>query len=223
MHTGLLKLSEAAYVAGVTLRDLNRTFEEKILPAPLYGRDPAGSRMLRVSACPFVTFYFDTTAAGRLTADERTRIIGKAWDRIRSIRGDAPDSIRELPAAQNTALIVEDDFLRVDLRPFFQIVEERLAKLKSAEAAVMRDEMVMAGTPVVRGTRISPYDLAASVSKGIPKSRILKGYSELSPETLDLAVIWAQANPPRGRPRRILDALPKGSKVGRRRAVQRRH
>lgn len=223
MRGEALKLSEAAYVAGVTLRDVNRTFEEKILPAPLYGRDATGSRTLLASGCPFVTFYFDPTAAGRLTADERTRIIGKAWERIQSVRGSSSrDSINELPAAQNAALIVEDDFLRVDLRPFFQMVEERLANLKSAETMVVRDESVMGGEPVVRGTRISPYDLAASVSNGIPKWRILRGHSGLSPEALDLAVIWAQTNPPRGRPRRLLDTLPKGSKVGSRRTVQRR-
>jgi len=224
MPAELLKLPEAAYVAGVTLRDLNRTFEDKILPAPLYGYDPAGGRMLLVSACPFVTFYFDTAASSRLTADERTRVIGKAWERIQSIGGRKTlDLIGGLLSAQKSALIVEDDFLRVDLRPFFHRVAERLAKLRSAEGTVVRDENVMGGAPVVRGTRISPYDLAASVANGIPRARILKAYSGLSPESLDLSVIWAQANPPRGRPRRILDVLPKGSKAGEHRVVSRRH
>jgi uncharacterized protein (DUF433 family) len=222
MHAHLLKLPEAAYVAGVTLRDLNRTFEENILPAALYGYDPSGGRMLLAYACPFVTFYFDTAASSRLTADERTRVIGKAWERIQSNGGrKSLDLIGGLLSAQKSALIVEDDFLRVDLRPFFQRVEERLVKLKSAEGTVVRDEGVMGGVPVVRGTRISPYDLAASVAKGIPRARILKAYSELSPETLDLSVIWAQANPWRGRPRRVVDVLPEGSKAGERRVVPR--
>ncbi len=180
--------------------------------------------MLLVSACPFVTFYFDTAASSRLTADERTRVIGKAWERIRSIGGrNALDLIGALLGARKSTLIMEDDFLRVDLRPFFQMAEERLAKLRSAEGTVVRDESVMGGAPVVRGTRISPYDLAASVSKGIPRARILKAYSGLSPETLDLSVIWAQANPVRGRPRRVLDVLPKGSKASERRIMPRRH
>jgi uncharacterized protein (DUF433 family) len=222
MHGELLKLPEAAYVAGVTLRDLNRTFEEKILPAPLYGYDPTGGRMLLASACPLVTFYFDATASSRLTADERTRIIGKAWERIQFTSGRKTlDLIGGLLTAQKSSLIVEDDFLRVDLRRFFQMVEERLVKLKAAEETVMHDESMMGGAPVVRGTRISPYDLAASVAEGIPWARILKAYSGLSPETLDLAVIWAQTNPSRGRPRRIIDVLPKGSKAGERRVVPR--
>jgi uncharacterized protein (DUF433 family) len=222
MPTELLKLPEAAYVAGVTLRDLNRTFEDKILPAPLYGYDPSGGRMLRVSACPFLTFYFDTAASSRLTADERTRVIGKAWKRIQSVGGSKTlDLIGGLLRAPKSSLIVEDDFLRVDLRRFFQSVEERLVKLKSAEETVMRDERVMGGAPVVCGTRISPYDLAASVAKGVPRARILKAYSGLSPETLDLSVIWAKTNPSRGRPRRVIDVLPKGSKAGERRVVPR--
>src|SRR6266540_2305692 len=98
MKAEMLRLSEAAYVAGLTVRDVNRSVDEQILPDALYTRNSDGGRLLNRSACPFLTFYFD--AASRLTADERSKVISTVWERISS----ADRNTRGL------ALVVKDDF-----------------------------------------------------------------------------------------------------------------
>ncbi len=56
---------EAAVVASVTVRDINRVIDERILPERFYTLD--GGRHLHVTACPLVGFYFH--AAKAITAE----------------------------------------------------------------------------------------------------------------------------------------------------------
>jgi uncharacterized protein (DUF433 family) len=70
------------------------------------------------------------------------------------------------------------------------------------------DPDTLGGTPVIRGTRVPVYDVAASVAAGIPMDRILEAYPSLDADKVELAAIYAEANPVRGRPRSS-DELPK--------------
>jgi uncharacterized protein (DUF433 family) len=218
MNTEMLKLAEAAYVAGVSLRDINRSVDEHILPESLHAHREDRERFLFAYACPLVAFYFE--AASRLTSDERTRVISIAWDRMRSAHVQSLSGVGV--AAQGISLIITDEFLSIDLLPFFDKVRSRFAKLKESAEIVQSNKYVMGGAPVVRGTRVSPHDLAASIAKGIPPERILDAYPGIDARTLDLAVIWAKSNPVRGRPKRISEILPAGSRKIRQISVPRR-
>ena len=114
-----------------------------------------------------------------------------------------------------------DEFLAVDLNSFVRSVEERWKRLASAEELVTISPDVLGGTPVIKGTRVPVHDVAASVETGIPKARILAAYPGLTAEQVDLAALYVQANPPRGRPRGPTP-LPAGARVLTRRVVRRR-
>jgi len=75
---------------------------------------------------------------------------------------------------------------------------------------VVTDPEVLGGMPVIRGTRIPVYDVAASVAAGVPVARILAAYPALDAEQIELATLYVEANPPRARPSGA-DALPEGS------------
>jgi uncharacterized protein (DUF433 family) len=83
------------------------------------------------------------------------------------------------------------------------------------------DPDVLGGTPVIRSTRIPVYDVAASVAAGVPADRILAAYPSLDADKIELATIYAQANPARGRPRSS-DEFPKGAVILADRRVPRR-
>jgi uncharacterized protein (DUF433 family) len=70
----------------------------------------------------------------------------------------------------------------------------------------------LSGTPVILGTRIPVYDIAASLSAGIPTERILRAFPALDAEKIELAKIYTAANPPRGRPRAHVER-PAGSVI----------
>jgi uncharacterized protein (DUF433 family) len=68
---------------------------------------------------------------------------------------------------------------------------------------VVEDPEILSGTPVIKGTRVPVYDIAAAVDAGTPKERILKSYPSLKDWQVELAPVYAKAVPPRGRPKRV--------------------
>jgi uncharacterized protein (DUF433 family) len=182
--------SEAAVVAGVSVRDVHRMIDEHILPEALYSATQ--TRSFKSQACALISFYFQ--AANRLTAEERQRTITRA-----------SESTPELQ-------IIQDEFLTIDLTQFHKEVVERMERLQAAQDIVVMDPEILSGTSVIRGTRVPVYDIAASVASGIPVERILAAYPSLKREQVELAALYVEANPQRGRPR-PKTFLPSNAKV----------
>jgi uncharacterized protein (DUF433 family) len=85
-------------------------------------------------------------------------------------------------------------------------------RLERARAQVTADPEILSGTPVIKGTRVPVYDVAASVAAGIPMEEILFSYPSLNREQVELAALYAQAHPPREASARRA-ALPPGAKI----------
>jgi uncharacterized protein (DUF433 family) len=198
----MLKTTEAAVVSRVTLRDINRVIDERILPEEFFTSD--GGRHVLAAACTLISFYFES--AGVLTSDERLFAIKVTVPRLRRSISFA------LPALLKEDWTVQHDFLTIDLAPFVKRAVERLGQLVAARNLVESSPEILGGMPVIRGTRVPVYDVAASVSAGIPIERILSAYPTLDREQVELAAIFAEANPPRGRPRARAE-LPKGAVI----------
>lgn len=190
--------AEAAVVAGVSVRDVHRVIDEQILPESFY--DIRGGRSFRVHACVFIAFYFGT--GDRLTSEARQRAIALAG--------------RRSSVAKSFATVVQDGYLTIDFAPFWKSVDERLTRLNAARAQVSVDDEILGGTPVISGTRVLVYDVAASVAAGYSVGRILSSYPSLNREQVELAALFAEANPQRGRPKQHI-APPVGAKVTSRR------
>jgi len=73
--------------------------------------------------------------------------------------------------------------------------EATLQILKMADDAIISDPEILGGMPVIKGTRVLVYDLAASIKAGIPRDRIQAAYPSIQEHHLDLAVAYAEANP----------------------------
>lgn len=187
----LLTLNEAAVVAGVSVRNLNRVIDEHILPDS-FVRVSSGRRLVRSDGCGYVRFYFG--AAERLTADARAQVI---W------------TFNNRPG-HTGPWIYADDFLTLNVGRFFEETHARHAKLRKARERVVEDPEILGGAPTIRGTRIGAYDVAAAIASGATPERLKGAYPGLSDEDIELAVLYANANPPRGRPRRPA-ALPAGA------------
>jgi uncharacterized protein (DUF433 family) len=198
----MLRPAEAAVVARVALRDVNRVIDERILPDGFFTLD--GGRRVAAAACTLISFYF--ASAKHLTAEERLFTIREAGSRLRKFRALA------LAALVEKDWTVRDEFLTIDLAPFVKGTKERMDRLTAARDLVMTDPDVLGGTPVIRGTRIPVYDVAASAVVDVPVDRILAAYPSLDTDKIELATIYAEANPARGRPR-TGDELPRGAVI----------
>lgn len=194
----LLTMPEAAMVAHVTVRDVNRVIDERIVPERFYTLD--GGRRLRAMACPLVGFWFH--AAKRITAEERALLIHRLSERMEE----------GTPCSPPADWIVQDGFLTVDLKEFAVSAWARHAELAAARAIVVEDPEILSGTPVIRGTRVPVHDVGACVASGMAMEEIRESYSSLDDRTIALAAVYAEAIPPRGRPRGSF-MLPPGARL----------
>jgi uncharacterized protein (DUF433 family) len=205
----LLKAAEAAVVSGVGVRDVNRALDEGILQGLSTG---SHGRRFSPAACAMITFYFG--AAKRLTPEERVFAIKSVGPRLERLSASA------WKASFKNDWLVRDEFLTIDMTPFVRATAERLVRLAAARSAVTSSPQVLGGAAVVAGTRIPVHDIAASRAAGHSDAAILAAYPSLTAEQIDLAVLYADANPIRGRPR--VASLPKGAAVVSERRVPRR-
>jgi uncharacterized protein (DUF433 family) len=79
-------------------------------------------------------------------------------------------------------------------------LDEELKKLERAANIVISDPEIMRGTPVYRGTRIPVELIADMLTQGTRPEEILEGYPALDREKVELAPLYVQAFPRRGRP-----------------------
>ena len=180
-----LTTTEAAIAAGVSVLQIHRMIDEKILPEDLYST--AQMRTFRTDACVLIAFYFET--AEQLTAQARNRAIRNAlthcsgWDAWKNC-------------------IFEENSVTVHFSEIWKGVDERLHKLARAREAVIEDPEILSGTPVFKGTRVPVYDVAAMVEADVSTEEILDTYPSLKNWQVELAPVYARAVPPKGRPRR---------------------
>jgi uncharacterized protein (DUF433 family) len=88
------------------------------------------------------------------------------------------------------------------LKSAFRTVRKRLAKLQKAKRKVVSDPGIRGGLPVIKGTRIGVYEIAAMLEQEPNEAEFLEEYPTLKAEDLELAKIYAAAYPRRGRPPR---------------------
>jgi uncharacterized protein (DUF433 family) len=214
----LLTTPEAAVVAGVDVRDVNRLIDEHILPEDLYTNED--SRRVWAWACALIRFYYD--AAPSLTAQERKYAIDTLCSEV-----NAKATVRLIQTWRDKRphWKIEHRFLTLNFDHFIADTLAEHDKLTRARAAVMEDPEILGGTPVIKGTRVPVYDVAASAAAGVPLRQLQEAYPSLTRELIELAILYAKATPPRGRPRqaRRLTAMSPSRKVLRRRRHEASH
>lgn len=201
--TEMLKATEAAVVARVSLRDVNRVIDERILPETLVSVEDG--RFVLGAACTLIAFYFES--AKRLTSEERLFAIRSAEPRLRRWNRAATEAMLKADWT------VRHDFLTIDLLPFFERSVARLERLDAAREVVTISDDIMGGTPVISGTRVPVHDVAAALAAGVPAKEILEDYPSLTEDRLELAALYAEANPLRGRPKPLIARLPEGARI----------
>ena len=206
----LLKPTEAAVVSGVDLKIVNHAID-RALPTRVVRRGKGKS--VSAEACFYIAFYH--RSAGKLTADERRFAILDIDKRVEAA-GEGNSRWHSL----RRHCTVQHDFLALDLDAFWNETHERWGRYMAARKIVTLDPAILGGTPVIVGTRVPVHDVAASVAAGMSPSRIASAYPLLNAEHIELASLYAKANPLQGRPpeRRSL----KGAKIISKRTIERR-
>jgi uncharacterized protein (DUF433 family) len=198
-----LRAAEAAFIAGITDRDVSRLVDEEILPDTLYERRE-GRRFLKLS-CAFASFYFATDRD--LTRALRQDVIRNLWNKVRG-RADQ-DRILSLTFRIDPAeWKVEVPFGQIEFDRYLIATQQRAQLVDRSYDEIVEDDEIMAGEPVFKGTRIPVWNVAGSLDADIPVEQILDAYPSLTKEQIELAGVYAKVHPRRGRPRKLSELNP---------------
>ncbi|KJE36954.1 hypothetical protein UF64_00965 [Thalassospira sp. HJ] len=185
----MLQAAEAAHVSGVTVRDINRMFDEHILPEKYIARKNV--RMISANSCLMVSLYYETKDV--LTSSMRKSIIkdldiaypSLAFEPIQNVYLDTK---------------VFHSWLKIDLEPFRIMIAERLSELQEVKSLVTEDPEILGGIPVFTGTRVPVHNVAASLASGMSEENVKRAYPHLELSQIRRAPLYARTHPLRGRP-----------------------
>lgn len=196
--------TEAAFIANVDERDINRLVDEELLPRPLLDTAKA-ARRFDTFACVLGSFYFHESDA--LTKDARKRVMGELAGRFEKVLA----SLRGKKFADVSTLdwsVSIDPVISVDVKGFAEAAAKRAAALAKAEALVACDDEIMNGEPVFAGTRVPVRTVAAWLASGEAPEAVRKSFPTVSDEMIEAAPLWAKTHPQRGRPKSFRELNP---------------
>jgi uncharacterized protein (DUF433 family) len=197
-------IAEAAFIAGVSDRDMNRAIDEHILPGALTRNDD-GRRLARLAAA-LAGFYF--TSEDVYAAGLRRRVLEEVTNKVHA-RKDT-DSILALRSSSiekmDWQIKVPDmsiGTVSVDVGSFVLRASVRVGSIEKAHELITTDPAILGGIPTIRGTRVPVDSVSSSLIKGIARERVLGAHPSLTHEHLDAAVIYADIHPRPGRPHKV--------------------
>jgi len=196
--THYVSTAEAAFIADVSDRNMNRTVDEEILPPALFKTDH--NRGFTRLGAALAAFYFGTEDV--LTSSLRKRLVHELASKLLR-RGNREAILAlltpEIPAAD---LFVTLPSVQVDVRAYVERTRQRMAEVENARRLVGTDAQVLGGTPVFAGTRVPIEAVLASLDEGVTIERLRSAYPFLTDAHVQAARTYSAVNPRRGRPRR---------------------
>jgi uncharacterized protein (DUF433 family) len=126
---------------------------------------------------------------------EGVRLLPIAARRAIAKKIELSPEIDAVVLTEGSALVIQVKSVRLGL-------DQDLKRLERAETMIVSDPEIMRGTPVYRGTRIPVELIADMLGQGVHTQQILDGYPALDRDKVELAPLYVQAFPRRGRPAR---------------------
>ena len=174
--------AEAAAISDVAVKAVHNAIDKRILESRAQQRN-----VRTLTAGDILRLKLWQAVGGILSQERRQKLFSE---------------IETYPAAKR---VKADAYLIVDVEEARKEIAKRTRDLEAAEAAIVRNDAIMGGEPVFRGTRIPVRLIATMLDEGVENAEILDGYPKLDPRHLELARLWVAAHPRRGRPKSVAD------------------
>lgn len=177
---------EAALLADVSLRSVDKAIEEKVVKPRRTSKRAAALDSGDVLAIALIA------RAGLPLRAETKRQINQ-WIHGFLSEGEFKE-VRELLLSEVLVLRYDDDAR--------ELAERLSGYLETRERFIESDPDVMGGEPVISGTRIPVRAIAARVTGGEAIDDLREDYPQVPQEAFEAALTYARAHPRRGRPTR---------------------
>jgi uncharacterized protein (DUF433 family) len=203
MPAQLIPTAEAAFIAGLTDRQMNRVVDEHLVPKSLFDQRGSSRLFTRLGAA-FAKFYFATEDL--LIASARRQVLEELVARVDRL--PAKERILTLVQLDTVSWKVDRNFVEVDVLPFLQDAFNRAKEVDQADALVTTDAEIMGGVPVFAGTRVPIEIVLGSLASSVEMNRLKASYPFLTEAHVQAALVYEKVHPRRGRPRRIGESNP---------------
>ncbi|RUP23756.1 MAG: DUF433 domain-containing protein [Curvibacter sp.] len=190
--------AEAAFIAGLSDRQMHRMVDERLLPDSVF-QQRGSTRLFTRLGAGFAKFYFETEDL--LMARARRQVLDELSARIDHL--PMKDALLTLTQLDAISWKVERSFVEVDVLPFLEQARYRVKQVEQADALVVTDPEILGGIPVFAGTRVPCEVVLGSLASGIGLDRLQDSYPFLSESHIESAQVFALVHPRRGRPRRL--------------------
>jgi uncharacterized protein (DUF433 family) len=179
---------EVAELSGAPKRVIEKAIEEHVLAVrvrPAAGVARHARRMLPTHAVAYVAII--TKLGLRLTTTVKKRLAHR---------------LALLPVADIRAARIElSPAVELDVGRLVGDAMDRAERYRAArDRAIVIDEAIKGGTPVIRGTRMTVYSVLGRVEHGETIDDILADNPDLAREAIEAAVTYARTHPLMGRP-----------------------
>jgi uncharacterized protein (DUF433 family) len=200
----LVPTAEAAFIAGLSDRQMNRVVDEHLVPDVLVGQQ-GGTRLFTRLCAAFAKFYFDTEDL--LIAAARRQVLEELTSRV--TRLPAKEAVLALALVPpELSWKVARCAVEIDVSPYVSTALVRAREVDQAEALITTDAQVMGGAPVFAGTRVPIDTVLASLDAGVDLPRLQASFPLLTQAHVAAARVYSEVHPRRGRPRRLADVNP---------------
>jgi uncharacterized protein (DUF433 family) len=198
MDLDALTVREAGYVTNLTYAAVNRMIDSRRVPRGLLTGGRRG-RMLTIAGVVFVAI--EKEAEGGFTTALRAKLRERLQKDLRALEPSGVVGRNEVS--------VELGGLRggVELEIVWNGIAERLQRIRRMHELITEADDIQAGAPTFAGTRILVRPIAAALKEGEAPEALLSAYPRLTGEMLQIAQLYDQMNPARGRPKDITRGL----------------
>lgn len=195
--------AEAAFIAGLSDRQMHRVVDERLLPDSLF-QQRGSTRLFTRLGAGFAKFYFATEDL--LMARARRQVLDELSARIEHL--PMKDALLTLMQLDAISWKVERHCVEVDVLPFLEQTLQRVKQVEQADALVITDPEILGGAPVFAGTRVPCEVALGSLAVGIGLERLRESYPFLTENHIEAAQVFVLVHPRKGRPRRLADLSP---------------
>jgi len=198
MELDAFSVREAGYVTNLAYATINRMIDSRRVPKVLLAGERRG-RMLTTAGIVFVAI--EKEAEGGFTAAMREKLRERLKEDLRALEPPGAPGRNEVS--------VELGGLRgvVELDTVWNRIAERLQRIRRMHELITEADDVQAGAPTFAGTRILVRPIAAALREGEAPEELLRAYPRLTGEMLEVAELYDQMKPARGRPKDITRGL----------------
>lgn len=187
---------EAAVLAGANLRSVQKAITEKRIKV----RRKAGRRLIDDRSIAVI-------AVSASLPDEWKIPIRKIEEFMSVLV--VPHHGRDYKVSRRAGAVFSYEPVSIDpngvwtfnVQKVLPAVQERMALYEKAKRGLVeRNPEILGGTPVIAGTRLNIYAIAARLEGGESLEELQAEYPYVTREQLEAARLYAKANPLRGRP-----------------------